>query len=498
MQNDYLPLLHRLYRQSPFFAWRLKRSAHAVPTHWQPQDPWRGNPDQGASLAHEGAHPEETFGEAWQRFGWLRHMREFGGNNARSNARRLILEWDETYGNYSVEAWHPELIAERLRVLVFLWGWFGESASLDQRHDFIASMSAQLYCLEQDWNRLKTEDARVGALGSMVIASLFLNPRADVTHPCKAIVKNLETLILADGGHASRQPDKHISLLKLLIELRYALASSSGWLKEDLASTLASIEEQINRMGAIARMWRLGDGEIISTIGGNEIGAKEITRILDHAGPQGKITHHAEQSGFIRLASGRSIALLNAEHLALEFSHGTQRLVVGVGKEQELSTLSLDGVAPQASSFNSETGPAEGGTLAIASHDGYTQSYGIIHTRRIFLSTGGYDLRGEDSLTYEGKPGAIPTHVIIRFHLHPKITPFISYGGKVTLGLPSNAVAWRFVFEGAKPSIEESTFTERHAPEPSKQICLTADASSIRRDNEVSIRWGFRREQRGG
>ena len=68
----------------------------------------------------------------------------------------------------------------------------------------------------------------------------------------------------------------------------------------------------------------------------------------------------------------------------------------------------------------------------------------------------------------------------------------------MTLGLPSNAVAWRFVFEGAKPSIEESTFTEGHATERSKQICLTADASSLRRDNEVSIRWGFRREQRSG
>ena len=58
--------------------------------------------------------------------------------------------------------------------------------------------------------------------------------------------------------------------------------------------------------------------------------------------------------------------------------------------------------------LNVEIGPAEGGSLAVATHDGYEPSHGILHHRHLFLARGGGNLRGADTLEYTGAPGEIP------------------------------------------------------------------------------------------
>ena len=116
-----------------------------------------------------------------------------------------------------------------------------------------------------------------------------------------------------------------------------------------------------------------------------------------------------------------------------------------------------------------------------------------LHENHHHYSTGGYDLRGEDQLTYTGGPGSIPTEAVVRFHLHPKSTPILSLKGDVTLRLPGSAAPWAFRSDGARVSVEDSIIMGPEGVEKTRAITLTVETATIRQHGEQSIRWGLRR-----
>src|SRR3546814_2449208 len=60
----------------------------------------------------------------------------------------------------------------------------------------------------------------------------------------------------------------------------------------------------------------------------------------------------------------------------------------------------------------------EGGNIWVeASQDGWRDTLGVIHRRRLWLSAAGDDFRGADTLT-----GGTGQPFTVRFHLHPKVT----------------------------------------------------------------------------
>ena len=114
--------------------------------------------------------------------------------------------------------------------------------------------------------------------------------------------------------------------------------------------------------------------------------------------------------------------------LGFEMSVGPTQLVVNSGQMMPdptlrrvmcstaaHSTLGLDNQnssSPREDRYASiagvEVGEAPGGILAIGSHDGFERSHGILHHRKLYLKTGGANLRGSDLLEYTGAPGEIP------------------------------------------------------------------------------------------
>ena len=538
------PLLQRFYRRTPLFEWRVRRRFRPSPTHWSTRDPWRGKASRGQPLV-SGKHPEEVHGEDWHRFQWLRDMREFGGSQARAMSRRIVLDWMEKHGRWSEAGWQPGVMAERLRTMALLWGWFGESASIQQQHDLLASMAVQRHCLAQDWARLGTGDDRLFALSGLILSTLFLHPGKGISPLAAAFEEEVSGMILGDGCHASRRPDRHIDALRALVATRTAIAAaknSATASSPQVDNALALIEDSIARMGSVGRMWRHADGSFVGIMGSAGVDPDFAGQVLAEAGPEGKVTHHAAESGFIRLASGRSLVVMNAappsfgaakaaawrhEHgqagndagaLAIEFSSGQNRIIVNAGpmdpdgkphlhealaSTAAHSTLTLDdtnsadleGGDRQAIGHDTVTGPAEGGILAVASHDGYEKTHSVTHTRRIFLATSGSDFRGEDRLHYTGGPGSIPDEAVIRFHLHPKITPIMSRGGDITLRLSGSAAPWSFRSDGGRAELEESIFAGDDGVEKTQAITLAVDTAAIRQEGTLSVRWGFRRRQ---
>ena len=64
----------------------------------------------------------------------------------------------------------------------------------------------------------------------------------------------------------------------------------------------------------------------------------------------------------------------------------------------------------------------DGAALIEGSHDGYAPAFDLIHTRRIYVSPNGEDIRGQDILQRVPKAKRNPNvQFAVRFHLHPDV-----------------------------------------------------------------------------
>jgi uncharacterized heparinase superfamily protein len=122
-----------------------------------------------------------------------------------------------------------------------------------------------------------------------------------------------------------------------------------------------------------------------------------------------------------------------------------------------------------------------------ASHDGYARSFGLTHTRSIYLSTAGDGLEGEDSLsTAKGKVEDLKNvDYALRFHLHSTVrTRVLESGDAVELWTPQGQV-WLFQAEGMNIAIEESiSFASPEGVRGAEQIVIHANL-----EEQPSVNW---------
>ena len=523
-----LSRLERLYRQSGLFGWQLKgRQRDSLRPGLQ--DPWQGNAHRGADIMAYRTAPAAS-DTAHAGFAWLRDLRAEGGVEARSRARDLITEWIDANQAWRLPDWRPDLMGERLAVIAMNYGWYGDSADEAFQSRLAYTVEMQLRCLAMDWRRMRSIDQQIGALRGLALAEAALGGEASRIEALQDMLfPKLRAAIHHDGGHVSRMPDRHIRLMRQLVEFRMAtsLAGIDG----------SAISDSIIRMGAVARMWRHGDGRLTHFNGGGGISAEMAEETLLRAGVRGKAVQQAPYSGFLRMGSGRTVVIMDAGDmvkgntvtgdamtgdgdliagsgtLGFEMSVGPTQLVVNSGqmmKDPTLrrvmcstaahSTLGLDNQnssSPRDGRFASisgvEVGEAPGGLLAIGSHDGFERSHGILHHRKLYLKTGGSNLRGADHLEYTGAPGEIPNLAVIRFHLHPKVTAAMLANGSVLMKIRGSRVGWTFKADGAVTEIDNSVYFEDGVRQASQQIVLKAVVSDIRTTGSHEIRWAFTR-----
>ena len=551
-----VPFLTHLRRRGLWFFWHYRtatRNAYGLSeriSHAPLHDPWQGDATQGQPLAN-GYAPEDIFGAGWHDFAWLRDMREYGGQNARTNARRYLFEWLERHSQWDAATWQPMLLAHRIKKLVLTWGWFGQSAQESQQIKFLASLMVQSGCLAQDLPRLRLADQRIEAISALLLDHAFRQSDSPIESLIRDVLSALDSAVFADGCHASRRVDRHIACLRTLHEIKYALgimqqrrtASDST-----ITDALKTIDALINRMGGVARMWCLNKREFIAMSHGLDAALPDIEQILNMSGPRGKICQHAEDGGFIRLASARNVAIFNTgpqkQHLprikkaggeadaavgGIEFSAQGQRILISGGNSHALTTshpelaalingtpahsaLSIDQInvsqinagqinggqinqaitdARQACAIYAEVGAARGGILGVATHDGYRQPFGIFHERKLFLSTDGQTLKGQDILRHNGEPTNTPTEAVIRFHLHPRITASQTNNKTILLKLPARLVSWKFVSSKGKIALEDSITALSGKPQKCQQIVIRLPLTTIRHESEISAAWAL-------
>ena len=78
----------------------------------------------------------------------------------------------------------------------------------------------QLNCLATDWRRMRSAEDQISALRGLALAEVaFGISQEKIAALLDLIMPKLDSVILADGGHISRMPDRNLTLMRQLVEL---------------------------------------------------------------------------------------------------------------------------------------------------------------------------------------------------------------------------------------------------------------------------------------
>lgn len=505
---------------------------------------YRGQFDLAGCRFEIGAHnpfavtpPSPHWLEELVGFDWLRHLAADGGVIAAAQSRACVADWIEVHGRWHDVAWRPDLVAHRITA------WLGNADVIVHGADqtffdsFITSLGRQLRYLLSTADTIDRPAARLAARTAVVQAGLCLDdcermlPRA-----CDQLERELAAQILPDGGHADRNPQTLVDLLPGLISLRDSFGQRDLEPPRELICA-------IDRMLPMLRLFLHGDGGLALFNGARSTCTADVAAILATDATRGRPLAQARHCGYQRVVHGGVTLIADAgppppaglaarAHagcLSFELSHDRHRIVVNCGDTthdngdwiavarttaaHSTATINdcpsgrirsgwlarrlfagavLDG--PRAVAVDRQDGPA--GTIVEAGHDGYRRRFGLIHSRRLYLSEDGRDLRGEDAFERcrdRFRLGAVSARrYTLRFHLHPGVRATASKDGDSILLLLPNHVGWRFTAAGGAIGLEESVYLgEGGPPRRSQQIVVVGAVT-----DKAVVKWALKKAAR--
>ena len=340
----------------------------------------------------------------------------------------------------------------------------------------------------------------------------------------KRLQATLRRELLADGGHRSRSPARHLAAMRDLYSLACVIEQSGR-------AVPVWLQECLGRMAQVLAMLRHGDGGLALFNGAGEGDREAVAETLERLGlGKLKAPQEAADSGFARLQAKHGLLIADAgapphgpagsqAHAgtaSFEFSVGRHRMVTNCGGGADRgdvwqiaargsaahSVLVLDGRnsaevldgggfgrRPARVGVDRRQDEAGNAWLEIT-HDGYGPGLGRLYRRRLYLGNDGHDLRGEDSVEpVEGARDAGELPFALRFHLHPDVQASPVQGGNAVL-LKLGNQGWRFRASGATVQVEESIYLGRPGEtRRSSQIVLNGIAGA----DVTTVKWAFRK-----
>ena len=181
--------LRQLYFNNPFYAWRLSRiEARDIQT--PALDSWPGEVEVGRDIINGKIvglnfcdiktvweiKPKDPLSfESLHGFTWLRHLRAQGGEEARQTARKLVLDWLNSFNNWHSTVWRGDILGERISSWLGMFDFFCESASDDFRNLVLESISKQITHGLNDINSNVSGIKRIRSLKGLIIGCIALN-----------------------------------------------------------------------------------------------------------------------------------------------------------------------------------------------------------------------------------------------------------------------------------------------------------------------------------
>lgn len=500
-----------------------------------PPNPWPGDAARGRAMATgvfafsgdtviaEGsiwdANASESWGTQMHAFEWLRDLRAMGGDSARRLARLLTTEWLDRFQRRGDTAWRTDVMGARIANWIGFHDFFCASADDTFRSRLLASLARQARALARALpGEVSGAPLLIAIKGLLASGACIRRSETRFAHAERLLLRELARQILPDGCHAERCPMVHASVLGALVDIRAIYRAARIEMPE-------GIQHAIDRMAPALRFFRHADGGLALFNGSQDGDALLLDTILTQADARGRPMKRAPQGGFDRISLGRTVIIADTggpaptgfdrhAHAGIgsfEMSVGRERFIVncgdrpGVGRWRSAlaataahSTVTIadtnqmvlvegGGVARRPKIVESRREDSPGGILLEIAHDGYA-GLGLTHQRRLYLSAGGEDFRGEDTIV-----GEASHPFTIRFHFHPGVHASLAQNGRTALFRLGDGSGWRFRSDGEAITLEDSVyFGSGDAPRRTNTLLIAGVAGS----GEITIRWAFHREKR--
>ncbi len=464
--------------------------------------------------------PGPRAGALMHGFSWLIDLKALGSEPARTRAQELVRGWIRANLRWNELAWQPGTLGRRLIAWITCADFVLADADESLRLAFYRSLNMQARHLQRDLTHESGSEAAFVAIAGALAAAMTLAV-ADRDSTLDVLEREIDRQILADGCHIQRNPAVHLAVLRDLLELSAILSDA----EEEIPLFLSGAVE---RMAAILRFFRHGDGGLALFNGGKEARVHVIDATLAESGVKGRPPASARAGAFERLAAGPVLIVMDAggpppagadrlAHVApgaFEMSVGRERLIVNCGgfagdeprwqaamrstaahsaaMIDNVNALALDhrGRLQRRVEVRVIRRTAEGATWLEVDHNGYAARFAAVCRRRLYMDALGEDIRGEDAC--EGRGG---TRFVVRFHLHPRVQAAFENRGAgdgvagIRLTLPGGAI-YRFISIGGTMALDDSVYLGvSDVPEPTRQIVVSAPSD----DKMTRIKWALRR-----
>ncbi len=426
-------------------------------------------------------------------FAWLSHLEAPGLALYGAFARHLILAWAARRRRTSLVDSCRRLISFSRHASFIL---AGASAEFEARFLQLATRETRRLAA------LRPRDTRGRLLQSIALlaAGLAFRGGGSLRQDALTSVASIaSTVFLADGGPFDRSPRTLLDLLVDLVPLRAAMEAQR-------IAVPYGFHAAMERALPMLRMLCHGDGGLAVFHGVERTQPAMAKAVLEHDAVQGQPLSLAAQSRYCRIAQDEALVIADCgpssicdSALAIEFSHGAQRIVGSCGVPVNASPewLAAARSAAAHSTLQLEDGCHRGeisanlikspeGTLVKARNASGT----LTHIRELFLGSDGCDFRGEDRIEFHAEEGAA-ANFALRFHLHPSVKASANRKGAAIILLLPNKSAWQFSARGGVLTLEDSIYLAGSGPRHSRQIVIRGSTKTAPR-----INWAFRKVER--
>ena len=451
----------------------------------------------------------------------------------RANARALVDEWIALQGSWHPIAWRPDVLSRRIS------SWLSQATLVLQDADvrfyrrFLGSLVRQVRYLRHTASDANRGVARLQASVVLTAAALCIAGQSrHINSAAARLSRELERQILPDGGHVGRDPGAIVEVLLELLPLRQVFTS------RNLAPPRALLNA-IDRMMPMLRFFRHSEGTFAHFNGMGSTPAELLLTLLAYDDSRGAPVSNASYSAYQRLEAGGGVFIMDtggapplemsldahAGCLSFEFSSAKQNLiVVNCGMpptaRDDWRQFARATAAHSTVTFNDTSsahfvetaavrrmlggspmlgGPSlvtvtreerPGAMVLRAAHDGYADSFGIVHERTLVVATDGTRFEGEDAfLAADGSPQirSDQDRFAVRFHLHPAVKATQLTDGHSVMLMAPNKEVWTFNAHEDRVELEDSVYLAgADGPRRTVQIVIRGNARTVQR-----VAWSF-------
>jgi hypothetical protein len=261
-----------------------------------------GDPDYGHAIYAE----RKTAADLTQfnQLNWIRHLTASGKTLHAIYAAGLLVTWAHgaqgktrgSEGAKALMALATDAPAIALRMRSFL----------DDLLPMATRQAKQVF----GWSPLTPEDKVLKGVALLSATVGFTGLHALRESAAQILSEGLDGLVLADGGHVSRQPEDLLKLLLLLVPLRQSMVFAHDMVP-------AALHGAIERMMPMLRMLCHGDGGL-AHVQGAKPNIEAVACVLRTDQTMGEHLDVAPQSGIARIAAARLLLIADSGDAALD------------------------------------------------------------------------------------------------------------------------------------------------------------------------------------